>query len=190
MKSFADTFTPGQTSADLTLHDIKAPIDIPNPWLWFWWALGILTLCAGLYLWRRWLKKQAAAKPIRTIPPHERARQKLQQALPLIYEPVPFIILVSDTIRHYLEERFDFHAPDRTTEEFLYELQNTQFLTPDQKQSLGDFLTRCDLVKFARYEPTEAELRELYDSANRLVDETEPQFTEQVPSSAFPVPHS
>jgi hypothetical protein len=149
-------------------------VDIPNPWLWVWWTLGILLVCAALFFWRRWLKKKIEATPARVVPPHERARQKLQQALGMIYEPLPFTILVSDTIRVYLEERFNFRAPERTTEEFLYELQNTELLTPDQKQSLGEFLSRCDLVKFARYEPTETELRDLYDSAVRLVDETEP----------------
>jgi hypothetical protein len=59
----------------------------------------------------------------------------------------------------YLEERFDFHAPERTTEEFLYELQATELLTRDQKESLAEFLKRCDLVKFAKYEPREPELR-------------------------------
>jgi len=46
---------------------------------------------------------------------------------------------------------------------------------PDQKESLGEFLKRCDLVKFARYEPGEPELRDLHQSAVRLVEETEPQ---------------
>jgi hypothetical protein len=47
-------------------------------------------------------------------------------------------------------------------------------LTPDQKDGLGEFLKRCDLVKFARYEPREPELRDLHESALRLVEETEP----------------
>ena len=106
-----------------------------------------------------------------------RAKQKLQEALALIGQPREFCILASDTVRWYLEERFDFRAPERTTEEFLYELQATSLLTPDQKQSLGEFLNRCDLVKFARYEPGESELRELHAAALRLVEETEPMPT-------------
>ena len=125
--------------------------------------------------------------PAPVIPPHERARQKLQQALQFLYEPVPFTVLVSDTIRLYLEERFTFRAPERTTEEFLHELQNSSHLTPDQKQTLGEFLSRCDLVKFARYEPTEMELRDLHAAAVRLVDETEPQFQE--PGSSISSDH-
>jgi len=93
-----------------------------------------------------------------------------------IEEPKPFCTLVSDTIRGYLEERFNFRAPERTTEEFLNELRETDLLMPDQKDSLGDFLQQCDLVKFARYEPTVVELRALHESAVRLVSETEPEF--------------
>src|SRR5439155_18093491 len=118
--------------------------------------------------------------PVPVIPPHVRARQKLEEALALIGQPREFCILVSDTIRFYLEERFDFHAPERTTEEFLYELQGTQLLLPDQKESLGEFLKSCDLVKFARYEPREPELRELHASALRLVEETEPIESQQI----------
>ena len=81
---------------------------------------------------------------------------------------------MSDTARFYLEERFDFRAPERTTEEFLRELAGTKLLLPDQKESLGEFLESCDLVKFAKYEPGEKELRELHYSAVRLVEETEP----------------
>ena len=74
----------------------------------------------------------------------------------------PFCILVSDTVRFYLEERFKFHAPERTTEEFLRELGDTDLLADEQKESLGRFLESCDLVKFAKYEPGENELRELH----------------------------
>lgn len=94
-----------------------------------------------------------------------------------IADPKSFCSEVSDIIRVYLEERFRFHAPDRTTEEFLLELQSTDLLMHDQKESLRDFLEQCDLVKFARYEPTENELRGLHASALRLIDETEPVAT-------------
>jgi hypothetical protein len=176
--------SPATNAANLQLHDVKAPVAIANPWLWFWWSLGIL-VCAGIafYLWRLWRKKKSQVPAAPIIPPHERARQKLQQALLQIYEPVPFTILVSDTVRVYLEERFNYRAPERTTEEFLHELQNSEHLTPDQKQTLGEFLSRCDLVKFARYEPTEMELRELHASAVRLVDETEPPALDPRPST-------
>jgi hypothetical protein len=164
-------------------HDAPKPlIDIPNGWAWFFWSLVILALLAALYFgWRWWRKKPAVVIP--PIPPHVRARRKLEQALAMLGEPKPFSILVSGAIREYLEERFDFRAPERTTEEFLHELQNSPLLTRDQKASLAEFLASCDLIKFAKYEPTEMELRGLYQSALRLVNETEPR---PVPANVSP----
>jgi hypothetical protein len=165
------------------LRDIKPPVYIPSGWTWLWWCLGLLAVAAALFCaWRYWQARRAVAPVVPVIPPHVRAKQKLQQALALIGQPREFCILVSDTVRWYLEERFDFHAPERTTEEFLSELQGTNLLTPDQKRSLGDFLQRCDLVKFAKYQPMEPELHDLHASAVCLVEETEPvpQFVETV----------
>lgn len=162
-------------AAAKNLRDIKPPVEIPSGWAWVGWALGALVLASLLvWAWLYWQRRRAQVVPVPVIPPHVRAKQKLQEALALIGQPREFCILVSDTLRTYLEERFDFRAPERTTEEFLHELRQTNLLTPDQKESLGHFLQRCDLVKFARYEPGEPELRDLHDAAWRLVEETEP----------------
>jgi hypothetical protein len=166
------------------IHDIKPPIDIPNGLLWLWLILGAVALLAiliALWLWRK-SHAQVSEEPL--VPAHIRAKQALEKALEIIAEPKSFCILVSDTVRQYLEERFEFRAPERTTEEFLRELSETNLLTPDQKESLGRFLESCDLVKFAKYEPGENELRELHSSAMRLVDETVPV---ESPDTAPPV---
>jgi hypothetical protein len=158
-----------------TLRDIKPPLEIPSGWEWLWWTLGGLVVATLVFFAvRYWLKRRAEVPVVPPVPAHVRAKQKLQEALALISQPKPFCSLVSDTIRFYLEERFNFHAPERTTEEFLHELQSTDLLLSDQKESLAEFLKRCDLVKFARYEPGEPELRDLHESAVRLVEETEP----------------
>ena len=157
------------------IRDIAPPVEIPSGYEWLWWTLAALAVLAvGLVLWRLWRKGVTQAPVIPPLPAHIRAKQKLQEALTLIAQPKPFVIAVSDTARWYLEERFNFRAPERTTEEFLHELQRTDRLTRDQKDSLGDFLQSCDLVKFAKYEPGEPELRDLHGSAVRLVEETQP----------------
>src|SRR5579872_6584947 len=172
-------FSANSVAMHGTNNDIRAlkpPIEIPDLWLWVIWIVGALALAAALYFaWQYWRRKASQPVVIPVIPPHERARQKLQEALALISEPRPFCIAVSDIVRLYLEERFNFHAPERTTEEFLHELKQTELLLPDQKQSLGEFLSVCDMVKFARYEPGRPELEALHESAVRLIDETEPQ---------------
>lgn len=158
------------------IRDIKPPVSIPDLWEWVWWGIGALVVlaigCAAWKYWRNWRSRIPLEPP---VPAHIRAKQRLEEALALIAQPKPFCILVSDTVRFYLEEQFNFHAPERTTEEFLRELGATDLLLPEQKASLGGFLESCDLVKFARYEPGENELRELHGAAMKLVEETEPK---------------
>src|SRR5688572_16471409 len=146
------------------IRDIKAPVPVSSGWVWVVWALGGAAFLALVWwAWKRWRRKTPATAPQVVIPAHERARKKLEQALKLIDEPKPFCTAVSDALRMYLEECFGFHAPERTTEEFLFELQSSATLSFSQKQSLADFLERCDLVKFAKFEPPQTALRDLFD---------------------------
>lgn len=167
------------------IRDIKPPIAISDGWTWVPAALAIIVLAVAAYLlWRWWKNRKASIVLPPPVPAHVRARLKLEDALALIAQPKPFVTAVSDAERAYLEERFDFRAPERTTEEFLRELGGTKLLLPEQKESLGNFLASCDLVKFAKYEPGENELRGLHSAALRLVEETEPE-TVPSPESQF-----
>ena len=165
---------PTSVAGTNDIRPIKPPVAVPNPWAWVWWTGGVLALAAllalAIALLRRKQRHRAFVPP---VPPHVRARQKLEAALLLINDPRAFAIAVSDAVRVYLEERFQLRAPERTTEEFLRDLQKTSALTAQQKQTLSTFLDQCDLMKFARFEPTEAALRELHESALRLVHETQ-----------------
>lgn len=166
------------------LRDIKPPVDIPTFWFWVMVAAAVLVLAALAWaVWFVWKNRTRTPPVVPVLPPHERARQKLQAALDLIDQPKPFCVLVSDAVRLYLEERFGLRAPERTTDEFLVELGASDLLTSAQKDSLQQFLSACDLVKFARYEPGPPELQELYRSALRLVEETEPTPTKDAPSA-------
>src|SRR6185436_7579641 len=98
------------------IRGIKPPIEIPNGWLWFLAVVVVLVLAAAIVtavlLWR---KKQNTPPIVPQLPAHVRARQRLQEALAWIDQPEPFCVAVSGTIRLYLEERFNFRAPERTT---------------------------------------------------------------------------
>jgi len=179
------TNQPASLSNATDIRDIAGPVVIPTGMGWLWWTLAALAfLIVALVLWRVLRKRATHAPVIPPLPAHIRAKQKLQDALALLPQPKPFVIAVSDTARRYLEERFNFHAPERTTEEFLLDLKQTELLTRDQKESLSGFLASCDLVKFAQYEPGEPELRDLHQSAWRLVEETEPDHGPANPSIA------
>jgi hypothetical protein len=155
------------------IRPIKPPVVIHNPWEIAAWSAGITlaVVLVSLAVWL-WWKRRLAPQPV-IIPPHVRARERLNAALTLIHDPRAFCIAVSDAVRIYLEERFQLRAPERTTEEFLRDLQTTTHLNEDQKQTLAAFLEQCDLVKFARFEPDEAALRVLHETALRLVHETQ-----------------
>jgi hypothetical protein len=159
-------------AASTDIREIRDPIPIASGWMWLWIALGVVAVIAALWWWLKRPKK-VAVNPALLIPPHRRAKERLRGATELISDPYAFCSLVSDVIRVYLEERFNLHAPDRTTEEFLEELRQSSRLNESHKSLLEEFLTKCDLVKFARGEPTEPELRGLLDSALRLIDETQ-----------------
>lgn len=153
------------------IHDIRDPLPLGPNFFWLWVALAILSLAALAWWWLA-RKKTSVAPPALLIPPHRKAKERLRGATELLSDPYAFCSLVSDVIRVYLEERFNLHAPDRTTEEFLGELREGAQLNEEHKALLENFLTKCDLVKFAREEPTEPELRGLLDAALRLIDET------------------
>ena len=167
------------------IRGLKDVIEIPTGNEWIWWllvAVAVLVV-AGVVAWfiRRHLAKcSTELAPPPPPPPHVVAWERLQRALELIHEAEWFCIEVSCIIRVYLEERFSLHAPDRTTEEFLLELQSSRRLAGEHKQLLANFLSECDMVKFARAEPPEQELRSLHEAASRLVGETQPSLHEEI----------
>ena len=57
----------------------------------------------------------------------------------------------------------------QTSVEFLNALAKTSPFSSDEKSLLEDFLNRCDLIKFARYEATREDSRLLLEEATRFV---------------------
>ena len=166
------------------IRGLKDVVDIPTGNEWVWWLLAVAAalVVGGVVAWyvrRRLARRSDELAPPPPPPPHVVAWERLQRALGLIHEAEQFCTEVSHIIRVYLEERFDLHAPDRTTEEFLIELQSSKRLAVEHKQLLADFLGECDMVKFAKAEPPEQELRNLHEAASRLVGETQPSLREE-----------
>ncbi|MBX3732284.1 MAG: DUF4381 family protein [Verrucomicrobiae bacterium] len=158
------------------LHDIRGPLDIRSPGAWLRIAalLAMLTALLAAFWW--WWRQRPKAPSAPGPGPAELALRDLAAALDLRHDPERFATRVSEIARTYLEARFGLKAPERTTEEFLAELTTSAALESPHKTLLGEFLTRCDLVKFARLEPGPAELEELHAAAVRLVEETAPRI--------------
>jgi hypothetical protein len=164
------------------LQDIRGPIEIRSPWMWAKAGLLVAVLGGLLALaWWWWRRRGPATRAAFVESPADRARKRLTEALDSMHDPERFATRVSEVVRTYLEERFGLRAPERTTEEFLSELATSVALEARHKALLAEFLTGCDLAKFARAEPGPAELEQLHASAFRLVDETAPVAVPPVP---------
>jgi hypothetical protein len=182
---------PSQASGtnSIDIRPLKGPVEIPSTFGWLWWVLAVVLIAvAAWFFWRKLRMKKTTPKSQVVIPPHRKAKDQLGMASELMSDPYKFCSLVSDVLRAYVEERFQLKAPERTTEEFMGELRSSTKLRPDHKSLLEDFLVRCDLVKFARFEPTVPELEALLDSAYRFVEETAPLDEQLEPALAQPRP--
>jgi hypothetical protein len=169
---------PEDSAAPSSLHDIRPPLDIFSLWDYVMWLLVGLILVALIYgLWTYWLKRKRTRQQLQEtasrIPPNEKARQRLDAALDHLHDPRFFCTLVSDAIRSYLEEQFELRAPERTTEEFLDELKHSTRLDLAQKQMLDQFLTQCDMAKFARADMMGKELETLHAMGIKFVQDTD-----------------
>jgi hypothetical protein len=169
-------------SADI--KDIKGPLSLPENT-----ALQILLVGSGLLLvmlgiagFLYWRQKIAGNKkpPEIQLPPDEIALQELERLLAenLLTrgEVKLFHLKISDILRHYIENRFGIRAAERTTEEFLTELSVTKSqrnsLLGSHKTLLADFLSHCDLVKFAKHEPTIAESEKTVSICREFITKT------------------
>ncbi len=155
------------------IRDAKPPV-----WVWpRWWWLALLIAAVALVVGIRWGRvRRPAAPPPPPVPPHERALRALD-ALECLQLPQQgrfedYYVRLSAIVRSYIEDRFSLRAPEMTTEEFFDAASNAPELISTHRALLKDFLQRCDLVKFARYRPSDEEASAAMAAARRFVMET------------------
>lgn len=177
----------GEIAADI--KDIFPPLDVPARFtrliVWIFAGLAAFSLSGAIYWLINKLKKGHKKQEREFIArsPHEVAYELLENLLKedliakgLIKE---YYYRITDIVRHYLEKRFGLLAPERTTEEFLGEMAYTNKLDDTHKRLIREFLERCDMVKYAKYGPSRAEIQETYDAAKLFIDETRERVEEK-----------
>ena len=151
-------------------HDIAPPVDysLVPPWVIFCTALLVLSL-VGVIFW--WLLRRRARTPALIRSPREQALERLEAARAEIerMSPYQFSICVSDILRRYVTEQYQLPLTRQTSVEFLAAMARRSEFSEDDKSLLTDFLNRCDLIKFARYEATTADSELLLEEAFRFV---------------------
>ena len=188
-----------ETLAELKIEDIAGPVELPRPprrWAWaLLAALGLGAAAAGGVTW--YVRRRVCPESgIPAVPAHELAFDALEAlvAAELVAQGrvKEFYQHISHILRHYIENRFGLHAPERTTEEFLDELRSAPAraaeagFVPSYGELLTTFLTHCDLVKFAELQPGTQEIQATFDSCKTFIVETcePPRGTLQQETSA------
>jgi len=168
------------------IRDIKGFVPVPIS-AWWWVALLVLVAVVVVLVWwwkRRQPKVVVSAEPL--LSPEEIAMRALCQ---LREENPPvgvFYTRLSDIVRHYIEDRFGLHAPERTTEEFLAEAN----LPTQHMALLSAFLVECDLVKFARHQPGEADRQRAFAAAEKFIKESGSDLGAATVGAPRPLSHS
>ena len=150
-------------------HDIVPPVDYSLIPAWVIFVASALALSLiGLLIWYA-LKFLRREEPVRS--PRDRALDALDTMEAAIENtpPYQFSIRVSDIVRRYVVEQFELPMTRQTSVEFLNAIASAPKFSEDEKALLADFLNRCDLIKFARYEATTEESCLLLDEARRFV---------------------
>ncbi len=169
----------GKTGAskNAKVKDIKGPIGIASNQRATIFITIIILIATAIIIYLILLfRKKERQQLIRQRPAHEIALEQLERlkAQDLIRSGKikEYYIQISGIIRHYLENRFNLRAPEMTTEEFLIHVRDYSQLADGHKALLKEFLSVCDLVKFAKYLPAEQEINAVFNSAKNFIEQT------------------
>ncbi|HIG32644.1 MAG TPA: hypothetical protein EYQ09_04295 [Flavobacteriales bacterium] len=161
------------------LKDIKQPIEEPIGWSDIWpWLLGVIALVLIIYLLKKYVftkkEKKIIAKPKVIIPADVTALEELtklgKQQLWQCGKIKEYQSEISEIIRKYAENRFNFIALELATDEILKELKIR--LNAEQLENIRTLLQRADLAKFAKSKPNNSENEESMTLAKQFVNNT------------------
>ncbi len=179
----------GIESSDVPFEDELKPESINPDYSTLIIALviiGSVLLIAGIVtlIVYKLKKNKKHQKDLITLPPHVKALKLLRdlrnEGLIDKGEVDLYHRRLSNILREYIEGRFRIHAPEQTTEEFIWEMSLTKRIKGEYQTILRDYLKQCDLIKFARYRPPAEYHNEALTIAEDFVKNTAEKRDEMV----------
>ena len=161
------------------LKDIKQPMEAPIGWSDIWpWLLGIVLLILIAYILKKYVftkkEKIKLEKSEVIIPAYITALKQLEKLdkakLWQAGNIKKYHTELSEIIRRYTENRFNFIALELATDEIISELKSK--VNNEQLASITILLQRADLAKFAKSKPDENENKESMQLAKHFVGQT------------------
>ncbi|MGC8739108.1 MAG: hypothetical protein ACP5UA_10760 [Candidatus Hydrogenedens sp.] len=135
----------------------------------------LIAVACSIYLWKRYYIKGKSIEEKVELP-WEKAFRRLRDLkakdLPSqsLYEP--YYVQLTWILRYYIEDRFNIHAPEQTTQEFIETTMKEKVLTSEQQKLLYSFLSHCDKVKFAQFVPTIEQMEAGYNLVWNFIEDT------------------
>ncbi len=187
---------PTDTS-ETSIKDIKPIFEEPFDIKWYMpliikSLIGLLLLGIIIYLIYRYFhkKNKKGEKQLKPkLPPHVIALEKLekikQEEIWKEGEIKEYYSAVSDTIREYIEGRYQIPALEQTTFETIQTLR-FKAIAPETREKLKYLLELADLVKFAKFLPIENDHHQILQIAFDFVNETKletPATIESTPTN-------
>ncbi len=180
-EQYVSVYTPVVDTSQV-FKAIKGPIAEPYtfrellPWILLGLLLVIIVLGVFWFVRRRKKKKPLFAGKVKpSLPPHIVAIQKLEELrLAKVWQKgkvKEYYTQLTDIVREYMERRYEFNAPEMTTEEILEEL-GVKKINKEITSKLKASLTLSDLVKFAKAKPTPLENDVCLNNCIDFVQET------------------
>lgn len=159
------------------IHDLKAAEAFPNHWLWLIPAAVILLAglaWLGYWLWLRY--RRYREQLMAPLPPWEEALKALD-SLPAaewldkgLFKR--YYYTLSEITKRYLERRFNFNALEQTTTEIAHNLKAQR---APHREGFVSFLSRADMVKYAKIVPPRQEMDGALGAVRELVMITIPK---------------
>jgi len=184
MTSQGGQAVPGAVAPQEDIRDIRGPISVPEVVRWDLVAIGLLALI-GLFAvgWAWWRRRST----VRARKAYETAFAQLEKAKSLMKpeQARAFSYLVSETIRTYIDKQFHLGVKHRTTQEVVRELlDDSEGPLQVHSHLLKEFMSYCDLAKYAQWGLSQEEMQAMLISARRFVAETRPKEEKELKQEA------
>jgi flagellin-like hook-associated protein FlgL len=166
------------TEKNPNLKDLKKQAEIPEAVKWLLW-ISLIVSCGvlGALIW--YFLRRRRTRPVALTPAQTRdlldvaesdLRQLLARGLPKSGDEKAYYVALSGIVKKILEAGYGIHTAEQTTSEIMESTRNKTDLGTETSIRIESFLTRCDVVKFARYVPTSAEHETAAQSALEILD--------------------
>ncbi|MES1225563.1 MAG: LPXTG cell wall anchor domain-containing protein, partial [Bacteroidota bacterium] len=170
-------FMPMDTTKDY--NDIKEIIEVNvkkgQDWTWYYAGGGVLLLAIIIYLLTKKKKKkeqQIAQAAEKIIDPYTEALDELEKLqrenLIAKNETKQYYSRVTDIFRIYVEKKKNIQSLQQTTDDLVSQLRNIN-LGKEQYNQLSQALRLSDFVKFAKYIPTDADHKNVFDTIKNSI---------------------